>query len=189
MPNNLLVSGVAALVLNLLIRGGAGSFFMFMWEFAGRASTCGPRTGVPCPEGTGYGLAGPWVALAAVLALLAHLWREGVRGPMPAAAAPFVPGTVLGARFLWSAAFVADTAQSRVTMAVIGLLSALLLGVVYGRRLIRRWGTALLLWGVRLDRGGPVPASGPVQASARNVLLALSLTGTVLGCTAGVALV
>ncbi|AIJ13992.1 MULTISPECIES: hypothetical protein [Streptomyces] len=188
-PNNLLVSGVAVLLLNLLIWGGAGSFAAFLWDFAGRASNCGPRIGVPCPEGTGYGLAGPWVAALAALALLAHLWREGVRGPMPAAAVPFVLGAVLGARFLWSAVFFADDSESRIVMAVVGVLLGGLPGALYGRWLFGRWGAALLLWGVRLDRGGPVPASGPAQEGARNILLALSLTGAVLGCAGGAALV
>ncbi|GHC24045.1 hypothetical protein GCM10010348_56960 [Streptomyces anthocyanicus] len=147
MPNNLLVSGVAVLLLNLLIWGGAGSFAAFLWDFAGRASNCGPRIGVPCPEGTGYGLAGPWVAALAALALLAHLWREGVRGPMPAAAVPFVLGAVLGARFLWSAVFFADDSESRIVMAVVGVLLGGLPGALYGRWLFGRWGAALMLWG------------------------------------------
>ncbi|MFD8538765.1 hypothetical protein [Streptomyces rubrogriseus] len=111
-----------------------------------------PPFGVPCQEGTGYGLAGPWVAALAVLALLVHLWREGVRGPMPAAAVPFVLGAVLGVRFLWSAVFFADDLRSRIVMAVSGVLL-------------------------------------PAQEGARNVLLALSLTGAVLGCVGGAALV
>jgi hypothetical protein len=102
---------------------------------------------VPCPAGTGFALAAPWVAGAAMLALVLHAWRAGVRGPLPAAAAPFVLGSVPGARF-----------------------------------------AALLLRCVRLDHGGPVAASGPEQVRARNVLLALSLTGAVLGCCAGAAL-
>ncbi len=185
----MLASGITVLCLNLLILGGVSSFFMFAWGFAGRAENCGPRIGVPCPSGTGYALAGPWVAVFGALALLAHLWREGVRGPMPAAVVPVVAGAVLGARFLWSAVFIADTSQSRVIMAVIGLLSTLLPGLLYGRWLFRRWGTALLLWCVRLDRGGTVAASGPSEERARNVLLALSLTGAALGCCAGAALV
>ncbi|KPC88708.1 membrane protein [Streptomyces sp. NRRL WC-3753] len=188
-PNSVFVSGAIVLVLNFLIWGGAGGFGTFLWDFAGRASNCGPRVGVPCPEGTGYGLAGPWVALVAALALLAHLWREGVRGPMPAAVVPFVLGVVLGARFLWSAVFFADDSASRAVMAVVGVLLAALPGALYGRWLFGRWGAALLLRGVRLDRGGPVPASGPAQESARNALLVLSLTGAVLGCVGGVALV
>lgn len=46
----------------------------------------------------------------------------------------------------------------------------------------------LVVWCVRLDRSGMVVASGPEQVRARNVLLALSLPGTVLGCCAGAAL-
>ncbi|MFC8538919.1 hypothetical protein ACFUJY_34055 [Streptomyces sp. NPDC057249] len=176
-------------MLNLLVLDGIGSLLVFGWEFAGAATNCGPRIGVPCPAGTGYALAAPWVALFGGLALLSHAWREGVRGPLPAAVAPVVLGAVLGTRFLWSAVFVADTIQSRVVMAVIGLLSALLLGVLYGRWLFRAWGTDLLLWCVRLDRDGTVAASGPDQVRARNVLLALSLTGAALGCCAGAALV
>lgn len=187
-PNSMFVSGLTALVLNLLVWGGVSCLFVFGWEFAGAATNCGPRIGVPCPPGTGYAIAAPWVVGLALLALLIHAWQEGVRGPLPAAAAPFVLGAVLGARFLWSAVFVADTGQSRVVMAVIGLLSTLLLGVLYGRWLFRKGGVALLLWCVRLDRSGMVVASGPEQVRARNVLLALSLTGTVLGCCAGAAL-
>ncbi|MCV2460614.1 hypothetical protein OEB94_15140 [Streptomyces sp. ICN988] len=188
-PNSVLVSGIVVLVLNLLVWTGAGSFLMAMWELAGRPSNCGPRIGVACPSGTGYSVAGPAMMLFGVLALLAHLWREGVRGPMPAAVVPVFLGAVLAARFLWSAVSIADSTQSRVVMAVAGVLSALLPGVLYGRWLFRRWGTALLLWSVRIDRGGTVAASGPAEERARNVLLALSLTGAVLGCCAGMALV
>ncbi|MET7810979.1 hypothetical protein ABZT26_08955 [Streptomyces sp. NPDC005395] len=165
--NNALASRMLVLIANLVIWAGVGSFLTAMWELAGRHSNCGPRIGVPCPSGTGYSVAGLFAAGAGVLVLLAHLWREGVRGPMPAAVVPVVMGAVLGARFLWSAVFIADTFQSRVVMAVVGLLSALLPGVLYGRWLFRRWGTALLLWSVRIDRGGTVAASGPAEERAQ----------------------
>ena len=142
---------------------------------------------MPCPSGAGCGLAGPWVAGFAVLVLLAHLWRGGVRGPVPAAVVPFVPGVLIGARCLWAAVFVADTVQTRVVMTVIGLSAVGLPGVLYGRWLFRRWGTALPLWCVRLDRDGPVMPSGPAETGPRDVLLAMSLAGTVIGCCAGVA--
>ncbi|MFD0457062.1 hypothetical protein ACFQ2H_16145 [Streptomyces violaceoruber] len=66
---------------------------------------------------------------------------------MPAAAVPFVLGAVLGARFLWSAVFFADDSESRIVMAVVGLLLGGLPGALYGRWLFGRWGAALLLWG------------------------------------------
>ncbi|MEU0301674.1 hypothetical protein ABZ252_19750 [Streptomyces sp. NPDC006175] len=187
-PNSMVGTGITVFILNLLIWAGAGSFLAALWGLAGTASTCGPRIGVPCPSGTGYAVAGAFTAVFATLALLAHLWRDGVRGPMPAAVVPVVLGAVLAARFLWSALFVADATQSRVAMTVVGVLCALLPGVLYGRWLFRRWGTALLLWCVRIDRDGTV-AAVPSQERARNVLLALSLTSAVLGCCAGASLV
>lgn len=188
-PSALIGPGVLVVLLNVLVRAGASAFALFMREFAATGRNCGPRVGVPCPSGAGYGLAGRWAAGFAVLVLLAHLRRGGVRGPMPAAVVSLVPGVLIGVRRPWAAVFVADTAQTRVVMTVIGLPAVGLLGVLYGRWLFRRRGTALPLWCVRPDRDGPVMPSGSAETGPRDVLLAMSPAGTVIGCCAGAALV
>ncbi|MFJ6849340.1 hypothetical protein ACIQM3_02205 [Streptomyces sp. NPDC091271] len=58
---------------------------------------------MPCQSGAAAGLAGVRISVAAMIVLLVHFWRVGVRGPMPAAAVPGLLGAVLGVRFLWSA--------------------------------------------------------------------------------------
>ncbi|MGW0903159.1 hypothetical protein [Streptomyces sp. NPDC002853] len=127
--------------------------------------------------------------------LLVFLWREGVRGPMPAAAIPGVIGIVLGLRFLWSAVLIADDAASRVVMSVAGLLLLGLLGVLYGRWLLRRWGAALLFRCIRIEWTAAVHPSGrktavmvlPSGSAERrqcNALLIVDLSAAVVGCAA-----